>query len=280
MVANMYRVVTDNIAVFDGIIPSISWHTYKQFKYALISSAQYQNISSYFWQDCYHHQISVGFAPAHEFKALFFDLDGTILRSESLVEVAKMVNMDAEIEAMTTAAMQGEASFSDNFKQRLKLLQEVRAKSLQSLSLPLYDGIEETLASSKRNGLHIFLISSAIYPIVKRVGDLLGFDDYQGNRIKYQGGKLMLDEKSAIIDSDGKRLWVEDKCAHLGIKSENIAVIGDGANDMRMMEFAQLAVGFHPKRVLLDCVNALNFSGDHRFIMPLIMDNLNLERGN
>lgn len=276
----MYRVVTDNIAILDGIIQNISWQSYKQFQYALISSDQYQSISSYFWQDCYHHRISVGFAPDHDFKALFFDLDGTILRSESLVEVAKTVNMEAEIEAMTTAAMQGEESFNANFKQRLQLLQEVRAKSLQSLSLPLYDGIEETLAHSKKSGLHIFLISSAIYPIVKRVGDLLGFDDYQGNRVKYQGGKLMLDEKSAIIDSEGKKLWVEDKCAHLGIDRENVAVIGDGANDMRMMEFAQLAVGFQPKRVLLDCVDALNFSGDHRFIIPLVMANLDLERGN
>lgn len=273
----MYRVATDNTAVFNGLIQDIDWQTYRQFKYSLISTDQYQNISSYFWQDCYNNQISVGFAPANEFKALFFDLDGTILRSESLVEVAKTVNLEAEIEAMTTAAMQGDASFSANFRQRVELLQDVHAQNLQHLTLPLYDGVKETLEHSKRNGLHVFLISSAIYPIVKKVGGMLGFDDYQGNRVKYQGGKLMLDEKSAIIDSEGKRCWVEDRCARLRIKSENIAVIGDGANDMRMMDFAQLAVGFQPKRVLLDCVNALNFTGDHRFIIPLIMDNLGLE---
>ncbi|MDE3270280.1 MAG: HAD family phosphatase [Pseudomonadota bacterium] len=269
-----YRLATDNIAVFHDLIPNIEWNTYRQFKYALISADAYQSISSYFWQDCFNHQISVGFAPAHAFKALFFDLDGTILRSESLVEIARTVNMDAEIEAMTTAAMHGQAEFSTNFKQRLQLLRDVRAQHMQNLALPFYEGIEETLAQSKQHGMDIFLISSAIYPIVKRVGEMLGFDDYQGNRIKYLNGKLMLDEKSAIIDSEGKRRWVEEKCANLRISQKQVAVIGDGANDMRMMDFAQLAVGFQPKRVLLNCVNALNFSGDHRFIMPLIMDDL------
>ena len=273
-----FKVVSDNTSVFTHTLPTLNqldWQptSVDRLYSTVITTEQYDLISSFFWETCYEQRISVGFVPVdNKFRAVFFDLDGTIIRSESIVELAKTINAHKEIEKLTTQAMVGEVGYEESFRQRMRLLQRVRKESISELSLPLHKGIEETLLALRAAGIKFFLISSAIYPFVKRIGEILCFDDYQGNRVRYIGQQLVVDEKSDIIDSRGKRRWVERKCSELGIESSAVVTVGDGANDIEMMRYARLAVGFMPQRVMLGSINALNFSADHQFLLPLILD--------
>ena len=136
--------------------------------------------------------------------------------------------------------------------------------------LTFYKGIRETLATLKKSNMKVFLISSGFYPIVKEVCKVLEFDDCEGSRIKFVDGYLTAEGDHGIIDGEGKRAYVERKCRELGIGLHEVAVVGDGANDAAMMQAAAMAIGFSPRAVLLQYVNALNLCGDHRFLIPLL----------
>ena len=242
---------------------------------ASVPSAQLRTLSFDFWLHCYAHRITCGFKGARtRVKAVFFDMDRTVVREESIVELARIADKREEISKLTDQGMAGILSYQEVYARRMKMLSSVSEKQVTTLhhDLCFNKGIREALAVLKKNGMKVFLISSGFYPIVKEVAKVLQFDDFQGSHIKFVNGYLSGEGKHDIIDGEGKRAWVESKCRELGIGLHEIAVVGDGANDVCMMQVAAVAVGFEPHKVLLQHVSALNLCGDHRFLIPLLTD--------
>ena len=269
------RLVSDNKDILHNFFNLKNYQLCKQtgFLTAVVPQSDFSSPSMDFWQSCYKHRITFGFRSLNErIRAVFFDMDSTVIQEESVDELGKLVGKADEIVELTQNAMSGLLPYREVYHRRLKLLREVSMEQLASLHsrLSYHVGIRETLRKLKKNKINFFLISSGFCKIVEQVSEELGFDACQGNKIKFVDGFLTADDKNDIIDSDGKRAWVEARCRELGVGRCAVAVVGDGANDAAMMQGAGTAVGFDPHRVLLEHVTAVNFSGDHSFLVPLL----------
>ncbi|MDE3270006.1 MAG: phosphoserine phosphatase SerB [Pseudomonadota bacterium] len=269
------RVVTDNASVMRSFLEQGSWQEWQTpaLLVATLPSDQLRRLPFDFWLHCHAHHISCGFIDTTQrIKAVFFDMDRTVVQEESIVELAKILDKEHEIAKLTEQSMAGILSYREIYERRIAMLSEATAHQLKTLShrLRFNKGIRETLVALKKNNIKAFLISSGFYPIVKEVSNALQFDDCQGSRVKFVDGQLTVDGKNGIVDGEGKRVWVEHKCQELGITPNEVAIVGDGANDVPMMQTAAVAVGFEPRKVLLQYVNALNVCADHRFLLPLL----------
>ena len=271
------RVVTDNARIMRDFLKLSSWEEKGSptMLVASVPSEQLRTLPFDFWLHCYAHHITCGFRDTHtQIKAVFFDMDRTVVREESIVELACIADKREEIKKLTEQGMAGILSYQEVYERRMKMLSSISEEQVTTLhrGLCFNAGIREALEALKKNDIKIFLISSGFYPVVKEVAKVLQFDGCQGSRIKFVDGYLSGEGKHDIIDGEGKRAWVESKCRELGIGLHEIAVVGDGANDMYMMQIAAVAVGFEPRKVLLQYVSALNLCGDHRFLIPLLTD--------
>ena len=271
------RVVTDNARILRDFLKLQSWEEVKSptMLRATIPSDQLRTLPFDFWQHCYMHHISCGFVPVPtKIKAVFFDMDRTVVREESIVELARIADKREEVKKLTEQGMAGILSYQEIYARRIKMLSSVSEEQITTLhrDLRLNTGIRETLAALKKEHMKVYLISSGFYPVVKEVCEVLQFDDCQGSRVKFVDGYLTADGKHDIIDGEGKRAWVESKCRELGISLQEVAVVGDGANDAAMMQVAAVAIGFEPRQMLLQYVDAVNLCGDHRFLLPLLID--------
>ena len=270
------RVVTNNARVIRDYLNLCRWEDWQTaaLLIAKLPSRQLLSLPFDFWLHCYSHGITCGFIDTSQrIKAVFFDMDRTVVREESIVELARLLGKEREITKLTEQSMAGILSYREVYERRIAMLRETSEDQLKALSrrLRFHKGIRETLFALKQNKIKAFLISSGFYPIVKEVSRELQFDDCQGSRVKFVDGCLTVDGKNGIVDGDGKRTWVEHKCRELGIKLNEVAVVGDGANDVPMMQAAAVSVGFEPRKVLLQYVDALNVCGDHRFLIPLLI---------
>lgn len=267
----MTRVVTDNARVMRDFLKLDAWQEWQTptLLTATLPSEQIRSLPFDFWSHCYAHHITCGFVDTSQtIKAVFFDMDRTVVREESIVELGRLLGKEREIAKLTEQSMAGILSYREVYERRIAMLRETTEDQLKELSrrLRFHRGIRETILALKKYKIKAFLISSGFYPIVEEVGKALQFDDCQGSRLKFTDGCLTADN---IIDGEGKLTWVKSKCRELGIKLDEIAVVGDGANDVPMMQASAVAVGFEPRKVLLQHVNALNVCGDHRFLIPL-----------
>lgn len=244
------------------------------FYQAFVQDVDPCSLSIDFWQELFDRRITFGIRKtSHKIQAVFFDMDSTVVCQESIDLLGELAGKLDEISELTELAMSGALSFNEVYHRRLKILAGRISPAefdivVDKLDLAL--GIEKTIAEFKKAKLKVFLLSSGFYQIVKKIADRLQFDDCAGNHIKFVDGVIVADPKHGIIDGGGKKNWLATKCQMLGIDRHRVAVVGDGANDVAMMQGVGVAVGFLPHRVLLEHISAVNFSGDHRFLIPLI----------
>ncbi len=269
------RVVTDDVRIVRDFFNIDKWEEVGQppLLVTAVPSAQLHSLPCGFWQHCHLHNITCGFRDTQtHIKAVFFDMDRTVVREESIVELAKIADRKAEIERLTDQGMAGTLSYREVYDRRIAMLSSVSQEQMADLHRDLHfnQGIRDTLLELKKLNIKVFLISSGFYPVVKEVCKVLQFDDCEGSRVKFSDGYVTAEGEHVIIDGEGKRAWMERKCRELGIGLHEVAAVGDGANDVAMMQVAAVAVGFSPQAVLLQYVNALNLCGDHRFLIPLL----------
>lgn len=271
------RVVTDNARIMREFLKLSKWEETDTptMLVAEVPAEQIRTLPFDFWQHCHIHNITCGFRDTRaRIKAVFFDMDRTVVREESIVELAKIADRKEEIEKLTEQGMAGILSYREVYDRRIKMLSAVRKEQMTAMhhDLRFNTGIRDALVELKKNNMKVFLISSGFYPVVKEVCKVLEFDGCEGSHVKFVDGYLTAEGEHVIIDGEGKRTWVESKCRELGIGLHEVAVVGDGANDAAMMQVAGVAIGFSPRVVLLQYVNALNLCGDHRFLIPLLTD--------
>lgn len=212
---------------------------------------------------------SAAIIPHHMIRpeALFFDMDATVIEEESLVEIAKVAGKSREIEDMTTAAMGGGMDFKESLKARLALLRGVDRIQVLSVKPTFSRGMTQLAAWCHQNHIPMFLVSGGFVDLAGPIAAQLGFKDYRANRFAWNGDKLAGEVEGEIIDAAGKRNAVSAWCNIHGFSPERCLAIGDGANDLLMMDFCGLAAGFSPKKVLWEHLEIANHTLDHRFLI-------------
>ncbi|MGK5004408.1 phosphoserine phosphatase SerB [Janthinobacterium sp. LB2P70] len=200
-----------------------------------------------------------------EFKLVAMDMDSTLITIECIDEIADMQGLKPQVAAITEAAMRGELDFAASLKQRVALLEGLDASALQRVydeRLKLSPGAEAMLAAVQKAGLKTLLVSGGFTFFTERLKQRLGLDYTHANALEIVNGKLTGKVLGGIVDAEEKQRTVERVCAEMGITPSQAIVMGDGANDLKMMGIAGLSVAFRAKPVVRSQADvALNFVG-------------------
>ncbi|WP_219136579.1 phosphoserine phosphatase SerB [Janthinobacterium sp. UMAB-60] len=200
-----------------------------------------------------------------EFKLVAMDMDSTLITIECIDEIADMQGLKPQVAAITEAAMRGELDFAASLKQRVALLEGLDASALQRVydeRLKLSPGAEAMLAAVQKAGLKTLLVSGGFTFFTERLKERLGLDYTHANALEIVDGKLTGKVLGGIVDAEEKQRTVERVCAQMGITPAQAIVMGDGANDLKMMGIAGLSVAFRAKPVVRSQADvALNFVG-------------------
>ena len=200
-----------------------------------------------------------------DFKLVAMDMDSTLITIECIDEIADMQGLKPQVAQITEAAMRGELEFSESLRRRVALLEGLDAGALErvySERLAISMGGEAMLAAIKAAGLKTLLVSGGFTFFTDHLKERLGLDHTHANVLEIAGGKLTGRVVGAIVDADEKQRTVERVCAAMGISPKQAIVMGDGANDLKMMGVAGLSVAFRAKPVVRAQADvALNFSG-------------------
>ena len=208
-----------------------------------------------------------------EFKLVAMDMDSTLITIECIDEIADMQGLKAQVSEITEAAMRGELDFSASLARRVALLEGLDAGALERVyeeRLRLSLGAETMLAAVQAAGLKTLLVSGGFTFFTQRLKARLGLDYTHANELEVVDGKLTGRVVGTVVDAEEKKRTVERVCAQLGIRPEQAIVMGDGANDLKMMGIAGLSVAFRAKPVVREQASvALNFVGLDG-ILPLL----------
>ena len=204
-----------------------------------------------------------------DFKLIAFDMDSTLINIECVDEIADAAGRKAEVSAMTEAAMRGEITdYKTSLRQRVALLKGVTVAQMDQIyaeRLRLNPGAAELMAACKQAGLKVLLVSGGFTHFTDRIRDRLGIDFTRANVLEIEAGTLtgrMVDQPwGDICDGAEKRTMLLQTCAQLGIQPSQAIAMGDGANDLPMMDVAGLSVAYHAKPAVREQANVRINSG-------------------
>ncbi len=207
-----------------------------------------------------------------DFKLLAMDMDSTLITIECIDEIADMQGLKPRVAEITEAAMRGEIEFRESLTRRVALLKGLDASALERVyqeRLQLSPGAERMLAAVKATGLKTLLVSGGFTFFTDRIRQRLGLDFSHSNQLEIDAGKLTGRVLGGIVDAEEKKAKVERVCAEIGTTPMQAIVMGDGANDLKMMAIAGISVAFRAKPVVREQADiALNFVGLNG-ILPL-----------
>lgn len=217
------------------------------------------------WQD----------AATREKRLFIADMDATMVEEETLDELAAHIGLKDKIAAITARAMRGELDFAAALRERVALLRGLPETALASTAekMTFTKGGDKLLNTLKRRNVHCVLVSGGFTYFTSRVAKTLGFDEHHGNILHLNGDVLTGTVNFPILDKNSKKKYLEDAAANLGIPLSQTIAIGDGANDLPMLETAGLGVGYKSKPLLRDALpNHILFNGLDALIYGLGLD--------
>ena len=202
--------------------------------------------------------VTQGFAAPlrlRDFKLIAFDMDSTLINIECVDEIADAAGRKAEVAAITEAAMRGDiADYKESLRRRVALLKGVNLQHLEDVyqqRLKLNPGAAELVAACQAAGLKVLLVSGGFTFFTDRIRDRLSIDFTRSNVLEVKDGQLtgrMVDQPwGDICDGAEKRRMLLETCERLGIEASRSIAMGDGANDLPMMDAAGLSVAYHAK---------------------------------
>ena len=177
-----------------------------------------------------------------------FDLDNVIIDGEAIDEIGKLANVEDDIAAITEKAMQGEIDFETSIKDRVQLLEGTSIEDIEKLAdeLPLMPGACKTINCLKEKDVDVAIISGSFDVVADKVKDKLGVDTVYTNSFTVEDGKLTGEVTGPLV-SGSKLDVLKDHVEKAGIALENVVAVGDGANDISMIESAGCGIAFNAK---------------------------------
>jgi phosphoserine phosphatase len=180
------------------------------------------------------------------------DVDSTFFRQEVIELIAEHAGTRDEVAAVTERAMRGELDFAASLRERVATLAGVPVAALDKVraAVELTPGARELVAECQARGWAFGLVSGGFAEIVEPIAAELGIELLRANRLEVADGVLTGRTVGRVIDREAKaatlREWAED----LGIPLEHTVAVGDGANDLGMIEIAGVGVAFNAKPVV------------------------------
>jgi len=192
-------------------------------------------------------------------KLLLADMDSTIINVECLDELADMAGLKPQIAAITERAMRGELEFEAALKERVGMLKGLKLEALERTyaeRVRLNSGARSLLATMRAHGAHTMLVSGGFGYFTRRVAEAAGFHAERGNTLLDDGTHLTGEVSTPILGREAKLHALEEAVATLKIDFAESLAVGDGANDLAMIQRAGLGVAYHAKPVVAAAAGA------------------------
>ncbi|MFT7390465.1 MAG: phosphoserine phosphatase [Paracoccaceae bacterium] len=193
-------------------------------------------------------------------RLLIADMDSTIIGVECIDEIADFAGVKDQVATITEAAMRGELDFDGALKARVLLLRGLSADALQRTydeRVRLNPGARALVRTMNRAGALTALVSGGFTFFTDRVGAAAGFQVTQANTLLIEDGALTGAPGLPILGRQAKLEALERLCAQAGVTMADAVAVGDGANDLSMVEAAGLGVAYHAKPTLEAGANAV-----------------------
>jgi phosphoserine phosphatase len=205
-------------------------------------------------------------------RVVIFDCDSTIIQEEIIDELAKMAGVGEDVKQMTVKAMNGEMSYTEAVKKRVRLLQGLTVEQLEILTkaIHLTPGTEELISTLHKMGFKVGVVSGGFTFFTNYLKERLRLDYVFANELAVENGVVTGEIKGDIVDAERKGSIIRKIAAMENISPDQIVAVGDGANDQFMLENAGLAIAFNPKEILKEYSDGMittdNLSGLRYFL--------------
>ena len=198
-------------------------------------------------------------------KLLIADMDSTIINCECLDELADMAGLKPVIAAITERAMRGELPFEAALRERVAMLKGLGLDAIDRVyaeRIRLNPGAKTLLATMRKFGAHTLLVSGGFSHFTQRVAKDAGFHGEQANALLHDGKALTGFVGEPILGREAKLAALEKASRDLGIDPKDALAVGDGANDLAMIQRAGLGVAYHAKPIVAQAAGASVTHGD------------------
>jgi phosphoserine phosphatase len=202
-----------------------------------------------------HHatDAAVQFVAERRKGLLLADMDSTIINVECLDELADYAGVKAQVAEITERAMRGELEFEGALRERVGMLKGLSLSALQAAydeRVRLNPGARRLIRTMAEHGARCVLVSGGFTFFTSRVAEAAGFHANRANTLIESGGALTGQVGEPILGRDAKLAALQEEARGLGLGLSRTLAIGDGANDLAMIEAAGLGVAYRAKPIV------------------------------
>lgn len=183
-----------------------------------------------------------------------FDMDSTLIQTEVIDELAELAGVGEEVRKITESAMQGEIDFKESFTQRMQHLKGLSETVLEevAVNLPITKGARRLIDTLKKYGFKTAILSGGFTYFGHYLQKELGIDYVFANELEIKDGLLTGNYIGEIVDGNKKAEYLQELAIREGIDINQTIAVGDGANDLPMLNLAGLGIAFHAKPLVKD----------------------------
>lgn len=183
-------------------------------------------------------------------KILIADMDSTMIQQECIDELAEEAGLREHVAAITARAMNGEIEFEPALRERVALLKGLPLSVIDkviSTRISLMPGGVELVRTMRKHGAYTALVSGGFTSFTRRVAEMIGFNEDRANTLLHDGAHLSGSVSDPILGREAKVEKLIEIADRLGLTPQDAIAVGDGANDLGMIQLAGTGVALHAK---------------------------------
>ncbi len=183
-------------------------------------------------------------------KLLISDMDSTMIDQECIDELADFAGLKEKISDITERAMNGELDFKEALRERVAMLEGLNESVMNEAfekKITLMSGAKTLVQTMRKNGAQAVLVSGGFTFFTQKVSEAVGFHVNEANVLLIEDGKLTGKVKEPILDKEAKLEALRFYCDKMNIGTQESVAVGDGANDLPMIQGAGLGIAYHAK---------------------------------
>jgi phosphoserine phosphatase len=198
-------------------------------------------------------------------KMLLADMDSTMIEQECIDELAKEAGVGARVSDITARAMNGDLEFEQALRERVGLLKGLTKEIIKQVyqkKITFTPGGEVLVATMRAHNGYATLVSGGFTDFTKLVAAKLGFNEHRANILLYANGVLNGQIGAPILGGKEKVTALHEITAAQGLNADDVLAVGDGANDLGMLQSAGIGVALHAKPTVQSQVSVRVNHGD------------------
>lgn len=205
-------------------------------------------------------------------RIIVFDLDGTLIEQEIIEELAKVAGVHEQVKEITALAMEGKMNFMEALKERVALLKGLTEENLEGVrrSIRIFPSAIDLVGRLKAAGFIVGIVTGGFDFVAESVGVTLGADYVFSNRLVLRNGILTGEVEGEMVGPEAKFKAIKSIAEQKGIGLQSCVAVGDGANDLYMIENVGLGIGFKAKLVVKERASAVINTDDLNVLLALI----------